>query len=61
MLLLVAGQPPSEGRAADVEAFQRTVPRAEVRRFPDAGHSVLTDAADEAIPAVAAWLAEHAK
>lgn len=56
VLLLVAGQPPSGERAAEVEAFQQAIPRAEVRHFPDAGHSVLIDAADEAIPAVGAWL-----
>lgn len=61
VLLLVAGQPPSDDRAAEVEAFQQAIPRAEVLRFPDAGHSVLIDAADQAIPAVAAWLADHAK
>lgn len=61
VLLLVAGQPPRQDREAEVAAFQQAVPQAEVRRFPEAGHSVLIDAADEAIPAVAAWLAEHAK
>jgi pimeloyl-ACP methyl ester carboxylesterase len=61
VLLLVAGRPEDERRAAEVESFARAVPNAEVRHFPDAGHNVLLDAADEAIPLVADWLAEHAK
>ena len=61
VLLLVAGQPVSERRAAEVEAFEHAVPKATVRHFPEAGHNVLLDAADEAIPAVTDWLAEYAK
>lgn len=61
VLLLVAGQPPSDDRAEEVESFRRTIPRAEVLHFAESGHSVLIDAADKAIPAVADWLAEHAK
>jgi len=60
VLLLVAGRPEVD-RAAEVESFARAVPNAEVRHFPDAGHNVLLDAAHEAIPIVADWLAEHAK
>ena len=56
VLLLVAGRPPRADREAEVAAFQEAVPQAEVRRFPDAGHSVLVDAGDEAIPAVGEWL-----
>lgn len=61
VLLLVAGQPESDHRAAEVEAFAHAVPQATVRHFPDAGHNVLLDAADEAIPAVGEWLAHVAK
>lgn len=61
VLLLVAGQPESDRRAAEVEAFEQAVPQADARHFPQAGHNVLLDAADEAIPAVADWLAEHAR
>lgn len=56
ILLLVAGQPASDERAAEVEAFKRAVPKAELRHFPAAGHNVLLDAADEAVPAVGEWL-----
>jgi pimeloyl-ACP methyl ester carboxylesterase len=56
VLLLVAGQPPRDRRAAEVEAFREAVPKAEVRYFLDSGHNVLLDAADEAIPTVGEWL-----
>ena len=56
VLLLVAGQPPRDERAAEVEAFKEAVPKAEVRYFPDSGHNVLLDAADQAIPTVGEWL-----
>jgi pimeloyl-ACP methyl ester carboxylesterase len=56
VLLLVAGQPALNERAAEVDAFEQAVPKAEVRHFPDAGHNVLLDAADEAIPTVGEWL-----
>lgn len=59
VLLLVAGQPARDQRAAEVEAFEQTVPKAEVRHFPDAGHNVLLDAADEAIPVVGEWLSRQ--
>lgn len=61
ILLLVAGQPSSEKRDAEVAAFRRAVPTAEVLRFPESGHNVLLDAADEAIPAVGAWLEQRAR
>jgi pimeloyl-ACP methyl ester carboxylesterase len=61
VLLLVAGQPLRDERAAEVEAFGQAVPKAEVRHFPKSGHNVLLDAPDEAIPAVADWLAKPAK
>jgi pimeloyl-ACP methyl ester carboxylesterase len=60
VLLLVAGQPARDQRAAEVEAFEQAVPKAEVRHFPDAGHNVLLDAADEAIPTVGEWLSRVA-
>jgi len=60
VLLLVAGQPERVQRASEVEAFERALPSAEVRRFPDAGHNVLLDAADEAIPLVGEWLSRPA-
>jgi pimeloyl-ACP methyl ester carboxylesterase len=56
VLLLVAGQPPRDERAAEVEAFKEAIPKAEVRSFPDSGHNVLLDAADQAIPTVEEWL-----
>lgn len=61
VLLLVAGRPEVDRRAAEVESFARAVPSAKVRHFPAAGHNILLDAADEAIPLVAGWLAEHGK
>lgn len=61
VLLLVAGRPEVDHRAAEVESFARAVPNAEVRHFPGAGHNVLLDAADEAIPLVADWLAKSGK
>ena len=61
VLLLVAGQPANDDRADEVGAFERAVPAADVRHFPEAGHDVLLDAADEAIPAVGDWLAQHAE
>jgi pimeloyl-ACP methyl ester carboxylesterase len=57
VLLLVAGQPAREQRAAEIKAFSEAVPQAEIRHFPDSGHNVLLDAADEAIPVVGEWLA----
>jgi pimeloyl-ACP methyl ester carboxylesterase len=60
VLLLVAGQPESDQRAAEVEAFEEAVPQASVRHFPDAGHNVLLDAPDEAISAVGEWLSRSA-
>jgi len=60
ILLLVAGKPPNPRRDAEVVAFQRALPTAEILRFPAAGHNVLLDAADEAVPAVGEWLAQRA-
>ena len=61
ILLLVAGGRAGARQQAEVEAFREALPDAEVRFFPESGHNVLLDAADEAIPLVARWLAEHAK
>lgn len=61
ILLLVAGKPPNENRDAEVAAFRRALPLADILRFPASGHNVLLDAADEAIPAVGDWLSRHAK
>lgn len=56
VLLLVAGQPENDRRAAEVAAFEQVVPQATVRHFPSAGHNVLLDAPDEAITLVGEWL-----
>lgn len=56
VLLLVAGQPPDDGRADAVAEFERALPAADVRHYPDAGHNVLLDAAEPALADVAAWL-----
>jgi pimeloyl-ACP methyl ester carboxylesterase len=56
VLLLVAGKPERDQRAAEVEIFQRTVPDSVVRHFPEAGHNVLLDAADDAVSLVGEWL-----
>ena len=56
VLLLVAGRPPDERRASEVEGFAAAVPSAEILHFPDAGHSVLLDSPDEAIAAIGEWL-----
>lgn len=61
ILLLVAGKPPNENRDDEVAAFQRALPSADVLLFPESGHNVLLDAADEAIPAVGAWLEQRAR
>jgi pimeloyl-ACP methyl ester carboxylesterase len=61
ILLLLAGQSKGPEHQADVEAFRRALPDADIRDFPESGHNVLLDAADEAIPAVAEWLSEHDK
>jgi pimeloyl-ACP methyl ester carboxylesterase len=39
--------------------WQRRLPQAEVHRFPDAGHLVLEDAAEEILPLVKAFFARH--
>ncbi len=59
ILLLVAGQSKGAEHQADVEAFRQALPEADLRHYPESGHTVLLDAADEAIPTVADWLAEH--
>jgi pimeloyl-ACP methyl ester carboxylesterase len=56
ILLLVAGRPPNERRDAEVAAFALALPEADILHFPESGHNVLLDAADEAIPAVGEWL-----
>ena len=61
ILLLLAGQSKGAEHAAEVEAFRQALPDADVRVFPESGHNVLLDAPDEAIPAIADWLTEHAK
>lgn len=61
ILLLVAGKSKGEGHHADIEAFRQGLPDADIRNYPESGHNVLLDAPDEAIPAVADWLAQHAK
>ena len=45
---------------ADVDAFRRALPDAEIVDYPDSGHNVLLDQPDDAIPAIADWLALHA-
>lgn len=40
-----------------LEEWERRMPHAEVRRFPDCGHYVLEDAADEIVPAVQQFVA----
>ena len=60
VLLLIAGQPARDQRAPEAEAFEQAVPQAEMRHFPNAGHNVLLDAADEAIPIVGEWLSRVA-
>jgi pimeloyl-ACP methyl ester carboxylesterase len=61
ILLLLAGQSKGDAHEADVAAFREALPRAEIRDFPEAGHNVLLDDPDEAIPAIADWLEHHAK
>lgn len=61
ILLLLAGQSKGDEHQADVDAFRQALPEAVIRDFPESGHNVLLDAPDEAIPAIAEWLAEHAK
>ncbi|MBA2385365.1 MAG: alpha/beta hydrolase [Actinobacteria bacterium] len=59
ILLLVAGRSANERQQADLVAFRAALPDADVHLYPDSGHNVLLDAADEAIPAVADWLARR--
>jgi pimeloyl-ACP methyl ester carboxylesterase len=61
ILLLVAGQSKGEKHQAEVDAFRQALPDAEIRHYPDSPHDVLLYAADEAIPDVGDWLAEHAE
>ena len=61
ILLLVAGGLANDRQHAEVDAFRRALPQAEIRRFPESGHNVLLDVAEEAIPPVGDWLAERAK
>lgn len=56
ILLLVAGKSKGEEQQTEVEAFRQALPEAETRDYPESGHDVLLDAADEAIPAVGEWL-----
>lgn len=61
ILLLLAGQSKGAEHGGEVEAFRQALPAADIRDFPESGHNVLLDDPDEAIPAIADWLAEHAK
>lgn len=42
-----------------LQEWERRFPRAQVHRFPDAGHYVLEDAHEEIVPLVRAFLAAH--
>jgi len=42
-----------------LDEWERRIPKAEVHRYPDAGHYVLEDAGSEIIPLVANFLATH--
>jgi pimeloyl-ACP methyl ester carboxylesterase len=42
-----------------LDDWVRRFPKAEVHRFPDAGHYVLEDARDEIVPLVRAFLARN--
>jgi cis-3-alkyl-4-acyloxetan-2-one decarboxylase len=42
-----------------LEEFERRLPHAEVHRFPDCGHYILEDAADEVIPLIDRFLRTH--
>lgn len=59
ILLLVAGPSENAQQQGDIEAFRQALPDADVRDYPESGHNVLLDAADEAIPAVGDWLAQR--
>ena len=59
IFLALAGQSKGAEHKADVEAFRQALPDAHIRDFPQSGHNVLLDDPDEAIPAVADWLALH--
>jgi 3-oxoadipate enol-lactonase len=61
ILLLVAGQSKGAEHQADVDGFRRALSEAEIAEYPDSGHNVLLDQPDDAIPAIADWLALHAK
>lgn len=59
VMLLVAGQPPNDQRAAAVSDFERALPGATVRHYPEAGHNVLLDVGEEAIADVGDWLVDQ--
>ena len=44
-----------------VDNFRRALPEAEIIEYPQSGHNVLLDEPDDSVPAIAGWLAEHAK
>jgi len=61
ILLLLAGRSKGEEHQADVDNFRRALPEAGIIEYPQSGHNVLLDEPDDSIPAIADWLAEHAK
>ena len=58
-ILLLWGEQDFVFKPEVLTIFEKTWPHAEVHRFPDAGHYVLEDAADEIPPLVADFLARH--
>jgi haloalkane dehalogenase len=58
-LLICWGQKDFVFDDAFLQEWQRRFPKAEVRRFPDAGHLVLEDAGDEILPLVRDFLQRH--
>jgi haloalkane dehalogenase len=58
-ILLLWGEQDFVFKPEVLTIFEKTWPHAEVHRFPDAGHYVLEDAADEIPPLVRDFLARH--
>jgi pimeloyl-ACP methyl ester carboxylesterase len=58
-ILLLWGEQDFVFKPEVLTIFEKTWPHAEVHRFPDAGHYVLEDAADEIPPLVVDFLARH--